>query len=101
MIAVETGARRGADDKMAVGSRLADRLITLRVAENVPPVRGHGAGPETARARATDNGQLARAEIFHDPRNGADIAGAARANKNDAQVIQHKAIGNGVIEREA
>jgi hypothetical protein len=89
MIAVESRARRGADDEIAVGSRFADRSVTFRVAKNIAPVHGHGAGPKTARARGADDGKLAGAEILHNPRHGADVAGATRMNQHYSNISQH------------
>src|ERR1044071_1247855 len=50
----------------------------------------HGARPEAASARLSDNGKLASADIFHRARHRADIARAARTNQDHTNVRQHK-----------
>ena len=50
---------------------------------------GHRPCPEASGSCFADHGQLGLAHIFHRPCDGADIARAAWANQDNADVFQH------------
>ena len=88
--AVKSGPAGRADDQRAVGDRGANRFVALSLGENIPAMHGHGSGPEAPRARLSDDGQLFGADILHRARDGADVAGAARANHDYTEIAQHR-----------
>src|SRR4026209_949598 len=52
-------------------------------------MHGHGSGPEAPRARLADDGQIFGADILHRARDGADVAGAERANHDYSEIGKH------------
>jgi hypothetical protein len=52
-------------------------------------VDGHRSCPKTPGSCFADYGQLCLSHVLHRPRDGADVARAAGANQDNADVFQH------------